>query len=237
MTVISDFIYSLINLYMDNINYATVFFLMTLESTFVPVPSELVIPPAAWKAAKGEMNIFLVVFFSTAGCSLGSLINYFLARSLGRKIIYSLVETKVARILFLKKTHIEKSESFFIKYGNTSTFIGRLVPVVRHLISIPAGLAQMNLPNFIFYTFVGSAVWNSILAALGYFLYMQQDLLKEYFKSLSIFFIILGILFVLFLIFKYFKKRKQDSITTPVGHQPPRQPLAATPPKRGIEGN
>ena len=186
---------------------------MTLESTFLPVPSELVVPPAAWKAAEGEMNIFLVIFFSTAGCVFGAFINYTLAKYLGRKIIYSLIETKAARLLLLNRAHMEKTESFFIKYGNSSTFIGRLVPVIRHLISIPAGLAQMNIPNFIFYTAIGSAIWNSILAALGYFLYMQQDLLKAYFRHLSSFFILLAILFVLFLIYKYFKKKRQDSLS------------------------
>ncbi|MCL2154907.1 MAG: DedA family protein [Leptospirales bacterium] len=205
--MISDYIYSLINLYMENINYFTVFFLMTLESTFLPVPSELVVPPAAWKAAQGEMNFFLVIFFSTAGCILGALTNYSLAKYLGRKIIYSLVETKVARILLLNRAHIEKSESFFIKYGNSSTFIGRLVPVIRHLISIPAGLSQMNIPNFVFYTALGSTIWNSILAALGYFLYTQQDLLKAYFSNISNFFIMVFILFVIFLIFKFFLKK------------------------------
>jgi membrane protein DedA with SNARE-associated domain len=197
---------------MENINYMTVFLLMTLESTFLPVPSELVVPPAAWKAAQGEMNFFLIIFLSTAGCVLGALINYTLAKFLGRKIIYSLVETKAAHMLLLNREHIEKSESFFIKYGKSSTFIGRLVPVIRHLISIPAGLAQMNIPNFIFYTALGSAIWNSILAALGYFLYTQQDVLKEYFKNLSNFFILLFILFVIFLIVKYFFKKRSNTL-------------------------
>lgn len=210
--MISDYIYSLINLYMENINYMTVFLLMTLESTFLPVPSELVVPPAAWKAAQGEMDFFLIIFLSTAGCVLGALINYTLAKFLGRKIIYSLVETKAAHMLLLNREHIEKSESFFIKYGKSSTFIGRLVPVIRHLISIPAGLAQMNIPNFIFYTALGSAIWNSILAALGYFLYTQQDVLKEYFKNLSNFFILLFILFVIFLIVKYFFKKRSNTL-------------------------
>ena len=210
--MISDYIYSLINLYMENINYMTVFLLMTLESTFLPVPSELVVPPAAWKAAQGEMNFFLIIFLSTIGCVLGALINYTLAKFLGRKIIYSLVETKAAHMLLLNRDHIEKSESFFIKYGKGSTFIGRLVPVIRHLISIPAGLAQMNIPNFIFYTALGSALWNTILAALGYFLYTQQDILKEYFRNLSNFFILLFILFIIFLIFKYFFKKRSNTL-------------------------
>jgi len=206
--MIGNYISGLIRLYMENITYPTVLFLMTLESTFLPVPSELVVPPAAWKAAQGEMNIFLVILFSTAGCIFGALINYFLAKYLGRKIIYSLVDTRIAHMLFINREHMEKSESFFIKYGKSSTFIGRLVPGVRHLISIPAGVAQMNLADFVFYTAAGSAIWNSILAALGYFLYTQQELLKKYYKDLSIFFLAVFILFTVYLIYKYFIKNK-----------------------------
>jgi len=206
--MIGNYISGLIGLYMKNITYPTVLFLMTLESTFLPVPSELVVPPAAWKAAQGEMNIFFVIMFSTLGCISGALINYFIAKYLGRKIIYALVDTKIAHMLFINKEHMEKSESFFIKYGKSSTFIGRLVPGVRHLISIPAGVAQMNLADFIFYTAAGSLIWNSILAALGYFLYTQQELLKRYYKDLSVFFLIVFIFFALYLIYKYFIKDK-----------------------------
>jgi len=209
--MIGNYISGLINLYMENITYHTVLFLMTLESTFLPVPSELVVPPAAWKAAQGEMNIFLVVFFSTLGCIFGALINYFLAKYLGRKIIYSLVDTKLAHMLFINREHMEKAESFFIKYGKSSTFIGRLVPGVRHLISIPAGVAQMNLADFVLFTALGSAIWNSILAALGYFLYTQQELLKRYYKDLSVSFLIVFALFSLYLIYKYFIKNKKDA--------------------------
>ncbi len=206
--MLGNYITGLISLYMQNINYYSVLFLMTLESTFIPVPSELVVPPAAWKAAQGEMNIFLVILFSTVGCIFGALINYFLAKYLGRKIIYTLVDTKIAHMMFINKEHMEKAETFFIKYGKSSTFIGRLVPGVRHLISIPAGVAQMNLRDFIFYTAAGSAIWNSILAALGYFLYTQQELLKRYYKDLSIFFLVVFIVFAIFLIYKYFIKKK-----------------------------
>lgn len=206
--MIGNYISGLITLYMENITYPTVLFLMTLESTFLPVPSELVVPPAAWKAAQGEMNIFLVIFFSTLGCVFGALINYYLAKYLGRRIIYSLVDTKLAHMLFINREHMEKSESFFIKYGKSSTFIGRLVPGVRHLISIPAGVAQMNLADFMFYTAAGSAIWNSILAALGYFLYTQQELLKRYYKDLSIFFLAVFVFFAVYLIYKYFLKNK-----------------------------
>jgi len=203
-----DFIKYLISLYMDNINYLMVTFLMTLESTFLPVPSELVVPPAAWKAAQGEMNVILIIIVSTVGCILGALINYFLAKTLGRKIIYSLVDTKIAHMLFINRHSMEKSETFFIKYGKSSTFIGRLVPGVRHLISIPAGVAQMNLRDFIFYTAAGSAIWNGILAALGYFLYTQQELLKKYYRDISIASLLIFVIFILYIFIKLLKNRK-----------------------------
>ncbi len=205
-----DFIKYLINLYMENINYPAVLFLMTLESTFIPVPSELVVPPAAWKAAQGDLNIFLVVLFSTIGCILGALINYFLAKTLGRKIIYSLVDTKIAHMMFINRHSMEKSEKFFIKYGKSSTFIGRLVPGVRHLISIPAGISLMNLRDFILYTFIGSAIWNGILAALGYFLYTQQELLKQYYRDITIAVLILFVVFLIYLVTKIFNNKNNS---------------------------
>ncbi|HOV07754.1 MAG TPA: DedA family protein [Spirochaetota bacterium] len=205
-----DFIKYLINLYMENINYPAVLFLMTLESTFIPVPSELVVPPAAWKAAQGDLNIFLVVLFSTIGCVLGALINYFLAKTLGRKIIYSLVDTKIAHMMFINRHSMEKSEKFFIKYGKSSTFIGRLVPGVRHLISIPAGISLMNLRDFILYTFIGSAIWNGILAALGYFLYTQQELLKQYYRDITIAVLILFVVFLIYLVTKIFNNKNNS---------------------------
>lgn len=204
----TDFFSGLIALYMGNINYLTVLLLMTLESTFIPVPSELVVPPAAWKAAQGDLNILAVIFFSTLGCVFGALINYYLAKHLGKKIIYSLVETKFAHLLLVNREHMEKSETFFVKYGKSSTFIGRLVPGVRHLISIPAGIACMNRTDFIIYTATGSAIWNTILALLGYFLYQQQDLLKKYYRDISVFFIIIFIVFIIFIIYRFYLKSK-----------------------------
>jgi len=193
---------------MDNIGYPMILFLMTLESTFLPVPSELVVPPAAWKAAQGELNLYSVIFFSTLGCIFGALINYFLAKYLGRKIIYTLVDTKVAHLLLVNREHMEKSETFFIKYGKSSTFIGRLVPGVRHLISIPAGVARMKLIDFILYTAIGSAIWNAILAVLGYFLYQQQELLNRYYRDITIFFLAVFIIFIFYLIYRFFIKSK-----------------------------
>lgn len=188
-----------------------ILFLMTLESTFIPVPSELVVPPAAWKAAQGEMNIMLVILSSTLGCILGALINYYLAKTLGRKIIYTLVDTKIAHMLFITRHSMEKSESFFIKYGKSSTFIGRLVPGVRHLISIPAGVARMNLRDFIFYTAIGSFIWNGILAALGYFLFVEQELLRKYYRGISLAALVVFILFIAYVIYRLIISRNKSN--------------------------
>ena len=197
--------------YMANMNYGTITLLMALESTFVPLPSEIVIPPAAWKAADptSGLNLGLVVLFGTIGCVIGALFNYFLAYFLGRKIIYSLADSKYARLFLVKRESVEKAETYFIKHGRSSTFIGRLVPGVRHLISIPAGLARMNLKDFILYTFIGSAIWNGILALLGYFFYSQKELLHMYFKELSIVLLVLGVLFIVYLVIRSKRKVKQ----------------------------
>lgn len=206
-----EFFKSIADWYMTNMNYGTITLLMGLESTFVPLPSEIVIPPAAWKAADptGGLNLGLVILFATIGCVLGALFNYFLAYFLGRKIIYSLADSKYARLFLVKRESVEKAEAYFIKHGRSSTFIGRLVPGVRHLISIPAGLAKMNIRDFILYTFIGSALWNSILAVLGYFFYSQKELLNKYFHELSLILLAVGILFVIYLIIRARKKNNK----------------------------
>jgi membrane protein DedA with SNARE-associated domain len=194
--------------YMAHMNYGTIVLLMALESTFVPLPSEIVIPPAAWKAAdpSSGLNLGLVILFATIGCVLGALFNYFLAYFLGRKIVYSLADSKYARLFLVKRDSVEKAEAYFIKHGRSSTFIGRLVPGIRHLISIPAGLAKMNLKDFILFTFIGSAIWNTCLAFLGYFFYSQKELLDRYFKELSWIVLGLGLIFVVYLIVRARKK-------------------------------
>ena len=199
--------------YMANMNYGTITLLMALESTFVPLPSEIVIPPAAWKAADptSGLNLGLVILFGTIGCVLGALFNYFLAYFLGRKIIYGLADSKYARLFLVKRESVEKAETYFIKHGRSSTFIGRLVPGVRHLISIPAGLAKMNLKDFILFTFIGSAIWNTCLALLGYFFYSQKELLNAYFKELSIALLVLGVIFVIYLIIRARKKKANNN--------------------------
>lgn len=157
--------------YISHLNYFTIVLLMAIESSFIPLPSEIVIPPAAWKAgADSDLNIFLVVIFATIGADLGALINYGLAHWLGRPLVYKFANSRLGHFFFLNQEKVEHSEKFFVKHGALSTFIGRLVPGVRHLISIPAGLSRMHLRTFIMYTTIGAFIWNVILAAIGYYL-------------------------------------------------------------------
>lgn len=205
-----EFIQHVIDWYMQNTSYLTVFLLMMIESTVLPMPSELVIPPAAYLAAKGDMNIFLVVLSGTSGALVGSLINYIISYTLGRKIVYALADTRWAHLIFITREKVEKAETFFIKNGKSSTLIGRLVPGVRHLISIPAGLAKMPLQAFMLWTFIGAGIWNIILSLLGYFFYSQQDLLKKYYEELKWAVLVIGLLFVIFLVVKALRKRRAN---------------------------
>ena len=156
---------------LDNLNYATITLLMAIESSFIPFPSEVVIPPAAYKAAaSGELNIWLVIFFSTVGALIGAMVNYLLALWLGKPIVYKFANSRFGHMCLLDQKKVETAEHFFVKYGITATLIGRLVPGVRQLISIPAGLARMNIAKFVLFTAIGAGAWNAILAAMGYYL-------------------------------------------------------------------
>lgn len=200
---------SLLDWYIQNMTYLTITILMAIESTFVPLPSELVLPPAAWKAAQGDLNLFLIILFASIGCVLGATFNYLLSRTLGRTIIYGLADSKAAKFFFINREKLQKAEDYFVENGNTSTFVGRLVPGIRHLISIPAGLARMNFKKFLFYTFTGSFLWNAVLSLLGYYFGKNQDLLMKYFHELKWVALGIGVLFVLYLVFvKNRKKRK-----------------------------
>ncbi|MDA3840332.1 MAG: DedA family protein [Patescibacteria group bacterium] len=201
-----DIIFSTILNFFSDFGYWGVFFLMTIESSFIPFPSEIVIPPAAYLASQGQYNVYLVVLFGILGTLLGALINYFLALKLGRTIIYSLLETRIAKYLFLDQDKIKKSEDYFLKYGNISTFVGRLVPAVRQLISIPAGFSKMNLKSFIFYTSLGSGIWISILAILGYQLGANKELLSQYYSQIKTGLWFLGLVFIVYLFIKIRKK-------------------------------
>lgn len=156
---------------LENLNYWTITLLMAIESSFIPFPSEVVVPPAAYKAAaSGEMNVWLVVLFATVGALIGALINYFLALWLGKPIVYKFANSRIGHMCLLDEQKVIKAEQFFNRYGITATLIGRLVPAVRQLISIPAGLAKMNIAKFTLFTAIGAGLWNGVLAAMGYYL-------------------------------------------------------------------
>ncbi len=180
--------------YEENMNYFSITVLMTIESSFIPFPSEVVIPPAAFIASKPDshLNIFLVVLFGTLGALIGAFINYGLAIWLGRPIMYKIADSKFGKLMLLSSEKIQKAEKYFNDHGKTSTFVGRLIPGIRQLISLPAGLARMNLVSFTIYTALGAGIWNTILALLGYVAHGQADLIDKYSHELS--YIILGIL-------------------------------------------
>ena len=165
---------------LSNLNYPTIFFLMLLESTVIPVPSELVVSPAAYHAAGGSLNVWLVILFATIGADCGATINYIAGKYLGRPVIYSFANSKWGKMCLLNQEKVEKSEKYFDDHGKVATITGRLIPGIRHLISIPAGLAKMNFGSFLLFTTIGAGVWNCILAALGWYLYsvVSEDQLE-----------------------------------------------------------
>jgi len=199
-----EFFQTLFDWYMANLNYFTITLLMAVEASFIPFPSEVVVPFAAYKAAQGELNIFLVLFFSTLGAIMGSLINYYLAYYLGRPLVYRFADSRMGRMLLLSKDKVLNAENYFVRNGKSSTFIGRLVPAVRQLISIPAGLARMNMRDFLLYTFLGAGIWNIILAVIGYFFYEVREKIYPYLGEI---FIGIGVLFVIYLVYKWRQSR------------------------------
>jgi membrane protein DedA with SNARE-associated domain len=191
---------------MANLNYFTIALLMAIESTFIPLPSEVVVPFAAYKAAQGDLNIFLVILSGTIGALFGSLINYTLSYYLGRPIVYKFAESSIGRFFLLSREKVEHAENYFIRNGRTSTFIGRLVPGIRHLISIPAGLSKMNLRDFILFTFAGAGIWNIILALIGFYIYDLKDKIFPYLDDILY---ALGAGFVIYLIIKGIIRRRK----------------------------
>lgn len=194
---------------LDHLNYWTITLLMAIESSFIPFPSEVVVPPAAYKAAGGsDMNVFLVVFFATLGANIGALFNYYLAYFVGRPIVYKFANSRFGHMCLIDEDKVKNAERYFEKHGALSTFIGRLIPAVRQLISIPAGLSKMKLSTFLLYTTLGAGIWNTILAAIGYYLQsvvpedQLLDTVSEYSHELGYVFIGIGIFIVSYLIFK-----------------------------------
>ncbi len=207
-----NFIDNLLQIF-GHLGYQGIFFLMAMESSVIPVPSELVIPPAGILAARGEMNLSLVIIAGVIGSLLGAIVCYWLSWILGRAVILILADHAIAKFLRITPEKVEKAEKFFLRYGSVSVFFGRLLPVVRHLISIPAGFSKMNFGKFVFYTFLGSAIWVSVLALGGYYLGTQIELIAENFKMIVEVLIILAVLAGIF--YWIYQVKKNNHPQTP----------------------
>lgn len=169
----------------QGLGYIGIVILMAIESSFLPLPSEVVIPPAAYLASQGKMNLLLIIAAGTLGSVLGAAVNYFLSRSLGRFVVYKIAATRAARFFLVTPEKISRAEVYFLANSSRATFFGRLIPVVRHLISIPAGFCRMPFGSFVFFTALGAALWVSILTALGYFIGANQELISQYYQEIT----------------------------------------------------
>ncbi|MBU4217072.1 DedA family protein [Candidatus Parcubacteria bacterium] len=176
--------------------YWGIILLMAIESSFIPFPSEVVIPPAAYLASMGQMNVYLVIASGVAGSLIGAFFNYYLAMTLGRKLVFVLAGHRFAKYFLIDQAKIEKAEKYFVDHGSVSTFVGRLVPAIRQLISIPAGFVRMDLKKFFLFTTLGSGSWTVILAILGYQFGANQELLSQYYKEISWFFVAVFVLLI-----------------------------------------
>lgn len=210
-----NILYSLLS----NLNYTTIFILMMVESTVIPFPSEVVVPPAAYQAAAGNLNIWLVIVFATLGAVVGAIINYAAGYYLGRPVIYRFANSRLGKLCLLSQEKIEKSEKYFNDHGAVATLTGRLLPGIRQLISVPAGLAKMNLGKFLFYTSLGAGAWNIILAILGWYLhsFVPQDELQAaintYSDHIKVVIISLAVLALMFIIFRKLLKMRVEKQT------------------------
>ena len=207
-----EIILNLTNGALDNLNYGWVILFMAIESSFIPFPSEVVMIPAAYMAAEtGEMTYPMIILCGTLGALIGALINYGLAYSLGRPILYAFANSRFGHMCLIDSEKVEKAERYFDEHGAVGTFFGRLVPAVRQLISIPAGLARMGLGRFMFYTMLGAGIWNSILAGMGWYIghyYSGQleEKVAQYSGELKIVMLGLGVAVVAYFIYKGMKK-------------------------------
>lgn len=201
---------------LSNLNYGTVYLLMLLESTVVPVPSELVVAPAAYHSAAGHLNIWLVVLFATLGAMTGATINYLAGYYLGRPIIYKFANSRLGHLCLLNQSKVEKSEKYFDDHGMVATITGRLIPGIRHLISIPAGLAKMHYWKFMLYTTIGAGAWNCILATMGWYLHtivpedQLHDKILEYGEYIKLVIVALVVIAIAYFTIKWFMKRKSN---------------------------
>lgn len=208
-----DFIINLTNGALDNLDYGWIVLFMAIESSFIPFPSEIVMIPAAYMAAEtGEMSYPMIIVCGTIGALIGALANYLLAHSLGRPIVYAFANSRFGHVCLIDAEKVRKAELYFAKRGAVSTLIGRMIPAIRQLISIPAGLAKMNLLSFIFYTSIGAALWNSILVCIGAVFHSTVpkqeliDIIAHYSHIIGITAIVLVVAVIAYLIYKGIKK-------------------------------
>ncbi len=207
---------ALFQFFVDHASYWFVFLFMVVESSFIPFPSEVVVPPAAYLACQNgnPMNIYAVVLVATAGALVGALINYYLSAWIGRPLVYKFANSRFGHACLIDQTKVERAEQYFGKHGAVSTFIGRLIPAVRQLISIPAGLSRMNVGVYVIFTSLGALVWNCVLAFLGWWLartVSTNDLFKQvekYNDYLTYAGLALGVLCVAYILYKAFSKKK-----------------------------
>ncbi len=186
-----------------DMGYVGIFLLMFLESTFFPFPSEIIMIPAGYLAYQGEMNPYMVIFVGILGSVAGALLNYYLAMHLGRKIIL-----KYGKYFFIKEETLDKLDIFFARHGEISTFTGRLIPGIRQLISLPAGLARMNMAKFSFYTAIGAGIWVVVLVAVGYLVGSNQELISEYMKSATLIALVSVVLIIIFYVVRNRRRNK-----------------------------
>jgi len=189
--------------YIGDMGYLGIFLLMFLESTFFPFPSEIIMIPAGYLAFKGEMSLSMIIFVGILGSVMGALLNYYLAKSFGRSFIL-----RYGKYFFIKKKNLDTLESFFSKHGEISTFTGRLIPGIRQLISLPAGLACMNIAKFSLFTAIGAGIWVIVLVALGYVVGSNEALISEYLKSATLIALLSVVFIAVFYMVRY-KKRKE----------------------------
>lgn len=206
----------------DHANYWFVFIFMVIESSFVPFPSEVIVPPAAYLACTNtgvgaNMNVYMVVVMATLGALVGAFINYYLALWVGRPVVYKFADSRVAHGLLINREKVDRAEKYFDKHGAISTLIGRLIPVIRQLISLPAGISKMNVGQFALFTTLGALIWNVILGALGWWLSLHvepDDLfekVEQYNQYLSWAGYALFAFCVAYIAYNAFKKNKKET--------------------------
>jgi membrane protein DedA with SNARE-associated domain len=196
----------------ESLGYSGLGILMAIESSFIPMPSEIIIPPAAYLASLGKMNIWLIIVFGVLGSLVGAIFNYLVGYYLGRPVVYKLASSSFSKFLFISPEKIMRAEIYFLKNSNSATFVGRLIPVIRQLVSLPAGFCKMRFLPFIFYTTLGSLIWVSILAGLGYFIGYNQELLKMYYQEIIMVLGILGFIWIIFKIYKIIRRKNSESL-------------------------